>query len=99
MSCGSPDQDVADTGVETADQTVLAGTVVAGAEPVGGAFVRLLDSGGEFTGEVVSSDAGRFRFFAGPGDWTVRALHRSGNGQAEVSAAGPGRHELTISLA
>jgi hypothetical protein len=46
MSCGSPDQDVEDAGVQTADQTVLAGTVVAGAEPVGGAFVRLLDSSG-----------------------------------------------------
>ena len=38
------------------------------------AYVRLLDSGGEFTAEVVSSDSGDFRFFAAPGSWTVRAL-------------------------
>jgi hypothetical protein len=87
------------TGVDTAKQTVLAGTVVAGTEPVAGAFVRLLDSSGEFTGEVVSSAAGQFRFFAGPGDWTVRALHRGGNGQAQVRAQGPGLHELTVSVA
>jgi hypothetical protein len=96
--CGSPDQSVELAGLDTANQTVLAGTVVAGAEPVGGAFVRLLDSSGEFTGEVVSSAAGQFRFFAGPGEWTVRALHRSGNGQAAVTAAGPGVHELTVCL-
>jgi hypothetical protein len=39
---------------------------VAGVEPVGGAFVRLLDGSGEFTAEVVSSASGAFRFFAAP---------------------------------
>jgi hypothetical protein len=78
---------------------VLAGKVVAGDAPVGGAFVRLLDANGDFAGEVVASTDGDFRFFAAPGTWTVRALHRSGNGQAEISAAGPGLHEATIAVA
>ena len=57
---------------------------------MGGAFVRLLDGTGEFTAEVVASAGGEFRFFAAPGTWTVRALSRSGNGEAELTAGGPG---------
>ncbi|MET8759224.1 DUF1416 domain-containing protein [Lentzea sp. NPDC004782] len=96
-SCGAPVQggsiDVATT------ETVLQGKVVADGSPVGGAYVRLLDSSGEFTAEVVSSPEGDFRFFAAPGSWTVRALHRSGNGQADVSADGPGIHAVEIAVA
>ena len=33
---------------------------------------------------MVASPEGSFRFYAGPGDWTVRALSRSGNGQSGV---------------
>src|SRR5690606_40680347 len=55
-------------------------------------YVRLLDGTGEFTAEVVSSEAGQFRFFAAPGTWTVRALSRAGTGQAELKAEGPGIH-------
>jgi hypothetical protein len=36
--------------------------------------VRLLDSTGEFTAEVQTSATGAFRFFAAPGDWTLRTL-------------------------
>jgi hypothetical protein len=48
--------------------------------------VRLLDATGEFTAEVVTSQAGQFRFFAAPGTWTLRALSRAGNGDATVAA-------------
>jgi hypothetical protein len=41
---------------------------------VAGAYVRLLDSGGEFTAEVPTSATGHFRFFAGDGSWTLRTL-------------------------
>ena len=68
-----------------------------GAEPVGGAFVRLLDSTGEFTAEVVTSPAGDFRFYAAPGSWTVRALSRAGNGQASGEVA-LGINQLDIVL-
>ncbi len=43
-------------------------------EPVGNAYVRLLDSTGEFTAEVPTSATGQFRFFAAPGQWTLRTL-------------------------
>ncbi|WP_033436532.1 DUF1416 domain-containing protein [Saccharothrix sp. NRRL B-16314] len=96
-SCGAPEQG-ADIQVG-ANEVVLTGKVRADGAPVGGAFVRLLDSSGEFTAEVVSSADGDFRFFAAPGTWTVRALHRSGNGQASVNAEGPGVHPVEVAVA
>lgn len=86
--CGAPEQTLelpANVNAETA--SILQGKVLAGAAPVGGAYVRLLDSTGEFTAEVVTSPQGDFRFFAAPGDWTVRALSRSGTGQSSITAA------------
>ena len=41
---------------------------------MGNAYVRLLDRTGEFTAEVPTSATGHFRFFAGPGEWTLRTL-------------------------
>ncbi|OLR90861.1 DUF1416 domain-containing protein [Actinokineospora bangkokensis] len=98
-SCGAPEQGNAlPAGVDPGKEVVLDGKVTSGGAPVGGAFVRLLDGTGEFTAEVVSSAEGDFRFFAAPGEWTVRALHRSGNGEAKVSAAGPGLHQVAVSV-
>ena len=98
--CGAPDQAVAlPPGTDLTKETVLTGRVVAGGEPVGGAFVRLLDGTGEFTAEVVASEAGQFRFFAAPGTWTFRALSRKGNGQTELTADGPGIHRAEIAVA
>lgn len=98
--CGAPDQAVAlPPGTDLTKETVLTGRVVSGGQPVGGAFVRLLDGTGEFTAEVVASEAGQFRFFAAPGTWTVRALSRSGKGQAELTAEGPGVHRAEIAVA
>ncbi|MDN5916416.1 MAG: DUF1416 domain-containing protein [Pseudonocardia sp.] len=98
--CGAPDQAVAlPPGTDLSKETVLAGRVVIGGEPVGGAFVRLLDGTGEFTAEVVSSASGDFRFFAAPGTWTVRALSRAGNGQSELTADGPGLHQVEVEVA
>ncbi|MBP2322156.1 hypothetical protein JOF56_002541 [Kibdelosporangium banguiense] len=96
-SCGAPDQSapIADAG----GQTVLSGRVLSGEAPVGGAFVRLLDGNGDFTGEVVTSPEGEFRFYAAPGSWTVRALHRTGNGEASITAEGPGIHEVAVAVA
>lgn len=98
--CGAPDQGAdlpASTNLEK--ETVLTGRVVAGGEPVAGAFVRLLDRTGEFTAEVVASENGDFRFFAAPGTWTLRALSRAGNGQATLVADGPGLHRAEVSVA
>jgi hypothetical protein len=98
MSCAAPEQGIdLPAGVDVGTQSVVQGKVCAGAEPVGGAFVRLLDSTGEFTAEVVTSDNGDYRFYAAPGAWTVRALSRSGNGQASAAVA-VGINQLDIVL-
>ncbi|MDQ3886255.1 MAG: DUF1416 domain-containing protein [Actinomycetota bacterium] len=98
--CAAPEQtQELPPGTDLTRQTVLTGTVRRGDEPVGGAFVRLLDGSGEFTAEVVTSASGDFRFFAAPGRWTVRALHRSGNGETTVTADGPGLHSVEVEVA
>ena len=85
--CGAPDQSITlPAGTDLTKETVLAGRVLSSGTPVGGAFVRLLDGTGEFTAEVVASASGDFRFFAAPGTWTLRALSRVGNGDAEITA-------------
>jgi len=68
-SCGAPEQSAPiPAGVDVEKETVISGVVRAGTDPVGGAYVRLLDATGEFTAEVVTSAAGQFRFFAAPGN-------------------------------
>ncbi|MBO0850696.1 MAG: DUF1416 domain-containing protein [Pseudonocardia sp.] len=97
--CGAPDQaQQLPAGTDLTKETVFVGKVVADSRPVAGAFVRLLDGGGEFTAEVVSSASGDFRFFAGPGTWTVRALSRSGNGETQLTATGPGLHRAEVAV-
>ncbi|AEF39195.1 DUF1416 domain-containing protein [Hoyosella subflava] len=98
--CGAPVQGQnLPAGVDAEKETVITGKVVGAAgEPIGGAFVRLLDSTGEFTAEVVASGSGDFRFFAAPGTWTVRALSASGNGEASVSPESAGVHEVSITV-
>lgn len=84
--CGAPAQGGNLSTVDTKRETVIQGVVTAAGEPVGSAYVRLLDGNGEFTAEVVSSAQGQFRFFAAPGDWTVRALSAKGSGETAVAA-------------
>jgi hypothetical protein len=61
-------------GVDPGKEAIIQGVVTRGGEAVGGAYVRLLDEGGEFTAEVPTSATGQFRFFARPGSWTLRTL-------------------------
>ena len=61
-------------GVDVANESIIQGVVVHDDQPVGGAYVRLLDRSGEFTAEVPTSATGQFRFFAAPGTWTLRTL-------------------------
>jgi hypothetical protein len=77
--CGAPAQTASlPATVDLTNEAVIQGTVVRGGDVVSGAYARLLDASGEFTGEVVTSDEGVFRFFAAPGDWTVRVLAPGG---------------------
>lgn len=72
--CGAKAGGPSTDGVDLAQESVVQGVVLRDGEPVAGAYVRLLDAGGEFTAEVPTSATGQFRFFAAPGSWTVRTL-------------------------
>ena len=76
--CGATTGGLDIAGVDLSTQAVVQGRVLRGGNPVAGAYVRLLDAGGEFTAEVQTSATGHFRFFAGDGRWTLRALAPGG---------------------
>ena len=95
--CGATTGGLSVQGIDVTKEAVIQGRVLRGGEPVGSAYVRLLDSTGEFTAEVVTSPAGQFRFFAAPGNWTLRALSRAGNGDASL-AANRGINEVAVSV-
>ena len=76
--CGATTGGLSLDGINVAKESLIQGVVTRGsgesAEPVGNAYVRLLDRTGEFTAEVPTSATGQFRFFASPGTWTLRTL-------------------------
>ena len=72
--CGATKGGLSVEGIDVTKEAVVQGIVLHAGEAVGGAYVRLLDSSGEFTAEVPTSATGQFRFFAAPGDWTLRTL-------------------------
>ena len=97
--CGAPDQGVElPVSTDLSKETVLAGRVVAGGQPVAGAFVRLLDGTGEFTAEVVASPL--------PARESARSVHvpgaaknrKSPDGEAVLTAGGPGLHRAEVAV-
>jgi uncharacterized GH25 family protein len=74
MGCGAVVGGRSLDGVDVTKEAIIQGQVLRSGEPVGNAYVRLLDSTGEFTAEVPTDEAGQFRFFAGDGRWTLRTL-------------------------
>jgi len=97
--CGAPEQTpTLPAGIDIEKETVIYGVVSKDDAPVPGAYVRLLDQGGEFTAEVVTSATGDFRFFAAPGTWTLSVLHKDGKVRREVQAAQPGLLQVPLSL-
>jgi hypothetical protein len=85
--CGSTVGGLSTEGIDVSKETVIQGIVSRGDAPVAGAYVRLLDAGSEFTAEVQTSATGVYRFFAAPGNWTLRALAGGGAvGEATVTA-------------
>jgi hypothetical protein len=72
--CGGTKGGLSVEGIDVSTQAIIQGRVLRSGSPVTGAYVRLLDSSGEFTAEVPTSATGHFRFFAGDGAWTLRAL-------------------------
>src|SRR5690349_23674700 len=98
--CGATEGGLSLAGVDVAKEAIIQGQVVRDGAPVGNAYVRLLDRTGEFTAEVPTSATGQFRFFAGPGDWTLRTLApRSESVDRSVVAAIGSVAEVVIDLA
>jgi hypothetical protein len=97
--CGAPPQapDLP-AHVDITKETVIYGVVSRNGAPVPAAYVRLLDSTGEFTAEVVTSATGDYRFFAAPGKWTLSVLHRDGAVRKDVHALEPGLVEAPLAL-
>ena len=73
--CGATTGGLSLDGINVAKEAIIQGVVTRGDDgPVPNAYVRLLDRSGEFTAEVPTSATGQFRFFAAPGEWTLRTL-------------------------
>ena len=96
--CGAPAQTLDLEGIDVAKESIVQGTVTREGAAVGGAYVRLLDSTGEFTAEVQTSAAGAFRFFAAPGDWTLRTLIPGGSVDTTATAVLGEVVDLTVSV-
>jgi hypothetical protein len=97
--CGAPAQSpTLPAHVDITKETVIYGTVTKDDAPVAAAYVRLLNSTGDFTAEVVTSATGDYRFFAAPGSWTLSVLHSSGKTRRAVVAPEPGLVEVPLTL-
>jgi hypothetical protein len=99
MSCAAPEGGVSLEGVDVAKESVIQGRVTRGDDAVGNAYVRLLDRTGEFTAEVPTSADGGFRFFAAPGEWTLRTLApKADTVETKVVAQRGSIAEVTVSI-
>lgn len=76
--CGATTGGLGTQGIDVTKEAVIQGTITVNGEPAGNAYVRLLDSSGDFTAEVPTSVTGQFRFFAAQGQWTLRVLAPGG---------------------
>lgn len=93
-TCGAISGGFDTSGIDLTTQTVIQGVILRDGEddgvpngaPVANAYVRLLDSTGEFTAEVPTNVDGQFRFFAAPGIWTLVVLAAGGREERKVTA-------------
>jgi Protein of unknown function (DUF1416) len=84
--CGATTGGLSVEGIDMTKEAVIQGVVSREGQPLGGAYVRLLDGSGEFTAEVPTSATGHFRFFAAPGTWTLRTLAPGASADRQVVA-------------
>ena len=96
--CGATQGGLSVQGIDVTKEAVIQGRVLRAGDPVSGAYVRLLDAGGEFTAEVPTSATGHFRFFAGDGDWTLRTLAPGASADRAVKAARGSVVEIDVEL-
>jgi uncharacterized GH25 family protein len=85
--CGATQGGVSVAGLDVSKEAIIQGRVLRNGVPVGNAYVRLLDGSGEFTAELPTSATGHFRFFAGDGTWTLRAMAPGVKADRSVTAA------------
>lgn len=93
-TCGATPGGPDISGIDLTTQTVIQGVILRDGEddgvpngaPVVNAYVRLLDSLGEFTAEVPTNVDGQFRFFAAPGSWTLVILAPGARKERKVIA-------------
>ena len=90
QGCGAPAGGVAVT-ENSSGEAIIEGAVTTGGAPVPVGYARLLNSDGEFVAEVPLGEDGGFRFFAAPGDWTVRVLAPGGVRAEETVTADRGQ--------
>jgi hypothetical protein len=92
-------------GFDVTTQTIIQGVVLKGGDdgvpngiPVASAHVRLLDRDGEFTAELPTNSQGQFRFFAGPGIWTLVVQAPGARVERQITAVQGSPADLVISL-
>ena len=90
QGCGAPAGGVAAPAGATGE-AIIEGHVSQHGSPATVGYARLLNSDGEFVAEVPLGSDGGFRFFAAPGDWTVRVLAPGGATADTVVSADRGR--------
>ena len=73
-SCGAPAGGVTITKDKASKEAIIEGQVLRADAPVSKGYARLLGTGDEFVAEVPLGEDGGFRFFAAPGEWTLRVL-------------------------
>jgi hypothetical protein len=85
--CGAPAGGVTITKDAAGKEAIVEGHVLRDGAPVGSGYARLLGTGDEFVAEVPLGADGGFRFFAAPGEWTLRVLAPGGvRSECTVSA-------------
>jgi len=95
--CGAPAGGAAIK--DAGNQAIVQGRVTKDGAPVPVGYARLLNSGGDFVAEVPLGEDGGFRFFAAPGDWTLRVLAPGGiSADRGVSAATGEIRELEVAV-
>ena len=76
--CGAPAGGITITADAAGKEAIVEGRVTVGGVPASTGYARLRGSGDEFVAEVPLGEDGGFRFFAAPGDWTLRVLAPGG---------------------
>ena len=76
--CGAPAGGFTVTADAAGKEAIVEGHVLRDGAPVAPGYARLLGTGDEFVAEVPLGEDGGFRFFAAPGEWTLRVLAPGG---------------------